>query len=156
MAFHVTSTPPVRSLHSPYSIPILIDKHLKPITSLAAVILTPNTTSCRASTVLLGLTIDTALWSVALSPEASKDEWLEYERAPRRGKEEKLIDMGIRWVSDIEALSRDALKEPELDQKAMTRYQEIDGRWAWLSEFPRLEARKTLRQIVQPLTRRLR
>jgi len=138
MVCHVSSTLPIRSLHPPYSVPIHIDKHLKPVTSLAAMVLAQSQTSHSGPTLLFGLDSACALWSIALRPkEVQRNEGSDDGFAIRATNHRKHLDLKVSWSTDVKGLLRGAGREDDVPEKARTRYRKVDYRWAWLSAFSR-------------------
>ena len=142
MAFHVTSSPPIQSLVSAYSLKIPLAKEDGPLRSLAAVTLTRDTQTMHGprpvndSTLLLGLSPDAAVWSIAMRDEVP-DQDLDEERF-RRNKNVKKMNVKVKWSADVAALVRGSRvirkRRGEAQSNiAGTRYRELDYRWAWLS-----------------------
>ncbi|ORY30819.1 hypothetical protein BCR39DRAFT_587775 [Naematelia encephala] len=119
MVFHVTSSPPIRSLHPPYPLPLSIPRGgLNAMTTM-----TIRRKHRRPTTILVGLSRDGSIWSCPLiagtvdNPEASK------YRARLKVRIDDELDPFFAQKTRAQTLE---------SERAVTKYRELDMRWAWI------------------------
>ena len=134
IAYHVTSMSPIRSLCPPYTVPMHVAKHIRPLNSLAAMTFGKHMKP-SSSFLLFAQSSDAALWSFTLTSERDPSSQLGDTATQQRRIHAKRKMTSVRWNADVEALLQDTPSKDQVDKKAMTRHREIDCRWAWMSTY---------------------
>ena len=90
---------------------------------------------------LVGISPNGALWCRSLKsgfPPEEENELLDGLRQCDGPENSRSVT--VYWETDVKALQHQALVEDTVNEKAMTRFREIDCRWAWLGSIALGEA----------------
>lgn len=124
MAFHGPSDPPISSSRLPYAMSVPKGTAL-PLHSLGLINTYPNSLESN-TTLLLGISLEGAVWSIPLASMPDTDR-----------KSKRKAALRIRWTDAVQARAKrkDPIVDEDDDDVAGTRYKDVNLRWAWLGAF---------------------
>jgi len=136
MVFNTSTNSPIQSRHAPYSLSLPIPSNSKPLSSFTTVMLSVDSQSPRAPTLLLGQSADLSIWSTELLSLAESEPDVRRSRSGHRIRD--LPSLKVIWDDDVKDLgygkqtSEGSRNQWTWRDKAKTKSRAVNFRWAWL------------------------